>query len=198
MMSSFAHPLLVSRREIPHEPPASTEDRGAPPQRQKPTDASILCPSSPPAGPVLPHIPRPHLRTGAAALLPAPQQRRWPRPSLHASLLQRSALLLPARPPTRLAHPRAPARANAPPAPSRPPCGGGPAAPGVRYPRAPPGLLHRRLPLGPPAPCSPLPSGLRHGWPASPGPCPAWPGRQRPGRSPARGHPHAAAHLLAT
>src|SRR5215813_8600310 len=99
MMSSFTNPLPVLRREIPHEPPASTNDRGAPPQRQKRTDASILCPGSPPAGPVLPHSPRPHLRTGAAALFPASEKRRWPRPRVHAHLLQRLPLLLSARPP---------------------------------------------------------------------------------------------------
>src|SRR6266540_3135395 len=80
MMSSFANQLRVSRREISHDPPASTHDRGSPPPRQKRTDASILCPRSPPAGPVLPHIPRPHLRTGAAARLPAPETRRRPPP----------------------------------------------------------------------------------------------------------------------
>src|SRR5262245_37284637 len=97
MMSSFAHPLLVSRREISHEPPASTNDRGSPPQRQKRTDARLLCPGSPPARAVLPHIPRPHYGTGAAALFPAPQKRRWPGPGVHAHLLQRPPLLLSAR-----------------------------------------------------------------------------------------------------
>src|SRR5438874_10607348 len=97
MMSSFANQLLVSRREISHEPPASTHDRGSPPQRQKRTDSRILCPRSPPAGPVLSQIPRPHLRTGAAALLPAPQKRRWLGPSLHAHLLQWYPLFLSAR-----------------------------------------------------------------------------------------------------
>src|SRR5215468_10413371 len=145
MMASFAPPLLVSRREISPEPTASTDDRGAPPQRHKRTDASILCPRSPPAGPVLPHIPRPHLRTGAAALFPAPEKRQRPRPSLHAYLLQWYSLLLSACPQTRLAHPHAHTPSDHAPSPRRAQCGGGQAPPGVRYPLAQPSLLHHRL-----------------------------------------------------
>src|SRR5262249_24358254 len=145
MMSSFAHQPRVSRREISYEPPASTHDRGAPPQWQKRTDARILGPRRPPTRAVLPHSPRPHLGTGAAALLPASQKRRRPRPSLHAYLLQWYALLLSACPPTRLVHPVAPARANPPPAPRGPQDGGRAAPPGGRHPFPPPSLLPHRL-----------------------------------------------------
>src|SRR5215510_5532000 len=98
MMSSFAHLPRVSRREISHEPNTATNDRGSAPQRQERTDAGILCPGSPAVGAVLPHIPRPHLGTGAAALLPAPEKRRWSRPSFDAHLRQRHSLLLSACP----------------------------------------------------------------------------------------------------
>src|SRR5438067_5477506 len=116
-MSSFAPLPRVSRRERAHAPMTATHDRGSAPQRQERTDAGILCPGRPAGGAVLPHIPRPHLATGAAALLPAPHKRRRPRPSLHAPLLQRYALLLSARPPTRRLHAGAPARAHHPPPP---------------------------------------------------------------------------------
>src|SRR4029453_12563052 len=145
MMSSFANPLLVSRREIPHEPTASTDDHGAPPQRHKRTDASILCLRSPPAGPVLPPLPRPHRRTGTAALLPPPHKRREPGPGVHAPLLQWHPLLLSARLAACLVPAGAPACANPPPAPRCPPCGGGQAPPHVRPPLAQPSLLHDRL-----------------------------------------------------
>src|SRR5215471_16216771 len=145
MLSSFANQPRVSRREISYEPPASTNDRGAPPQWQKRTDARILCPRSPPTRAVLPHIPRPHLGTGAAALLPASQKRRRPRPSLHAYLLQRYSLLLSARPPTRLGYAGAPARANRPPPPRCPQCGGSAATPGGCHPFPQPSLLHHGL-----------------------------------------------------
>src|SRR5262245_53079982 len=139
MMSAFGNQPRLSRREISYEPPASTNDRGAPPQRQKRTDASILCPRSPPTRAVLPQIPRPHLGTGAAVLLPASQKRRRPRPSLHAYLLQWYSLLLSARPPTRLVHAGAPARAHHPPPPRGPQCGGSAATPGGRHPFPQPG-----------------------------------------------------------
>src|SRR5215475_4357037 len=142
MMSSFARLPRVSRREISHEPITSTNDRGTPPQRQERTDAGILCPRSPAVGAVLPQSPRPPLGTGAAALLPAPQKRRRPRPSLHADLLQRDSLLLSARPPTRLVHAGAPARANHPPPPRCPQCGGSAATLGGRHPFPQPSLLH--------------------------------------------------------
>src|SRR5712691_544744 len=197
-MSSFSPgPRVTSRRERSHAPTASTHDCGSPTQWQGRTDSGSFCPGSPPAGSVLPHIPRPHRCTGTAALLLAPEKRRQPRPRVHASLLQWHPLLLSARPPARLAHLSAHARANRPPAPSHPPCGGGPAAPRVRHSLAPPGLLHHRLQRGTPAACSPLPAGLCHRWPASSGPCPSWHGRHRPGRPPARRDPRAAASLLA-
>src|SRR5712691_8094919 len=160
-MSSFSNGSPInSRREIAHDPTASTHDCGSPTQWQGRTDSGSLCPGSPSAGSVLPHITRPHLCTGAAALLPAPQKRRWPCPSVHASLLQWHSLLLSTRPPARLAYPRAHARAKRPPSPRRPQCGGGQAAPHVCHTRAQPGLLHHRLQRGTPAPCSPLPAGL--------------------------------------
>src|SRR5262245_58371216 len=177
-MSSFAHLPRVSRREISHEPMTATHDHGAPPQRPERTHAGLLCPGSPPVGPVLPHLPRPHLGTGAAALLLAPQKRRRLRPSLHAPLLQRDALLLSARPHTRLVHAGAPAGTHHPPPPRCPPCGGSAAPPGGRHPLPHPRLLHHRLELGPPAPCSPLPPGLRQRWSAPASPCPPRPGRQ--------------------
>src|SRR6266508_4280402 len=126
-------------------PVLANSNLGSPPQRQKRTDASILCPRSPPAGPVLPHIPRPHLRTGAAARLPAPETRRRPRPSLHAPLLQWHPLLLSACAPARLVHALAPACANHPPPPRRPACGGGQATPSGGHPLPQSSLLHHRL-----------------------------------------------------
>src|SRR5712691_9371435 len=101
-MSSFSNGSPInSRREIAHDPTASTHDCGSPTQWQGRTDSGSLCPGSPSAGSVLPHITRPHLCTGAAALLPAPQKRRWPCPSFHAYLLQWHSLLLSTRPPAR-------------------------------------------------------------------------------------------------
>src|SRR5215510_13417870 len=152
MMSSFANQPRVSRREISYEPPASTQDRGAPPQWQKRTDASIRCPRSPPPRAVLPPIPRPHRGTGAAALLPAPQKRRRPRPSFDAPLRQRHALLLSACPAARLVYASAPACANRPPSPCHPQWGGGPTAPRGRHAFAPSSLLSHRLSLRTAAP----------------------------------------------
>src|SRR5262249_26502143 len=137
--------LVNSRRETSHDPTASTNDCCAATQRQERAYPTVLCPGSPPAHAVLPHIPRPHLGTGAAALLPAPQKRRRPRPHVHAHLLQRYSLLLSARPPARLAHAVTPAPANCPPSPRCPQCGGGPAAPCVHHPLPQPRLLHYRL-----------------------------------------------------
>src|SRR4029453_8298526 len=71
----------------------------------------------------------------------APQKRRRPRPSLHAHRLQRYALLLSARPPTRLVHAGAPAPAPHPPPPRCPPCGGSAATLGGRHPLPTPSLL---------------------------------------------------------
>src|SRR5262249_9677299 len=145
-MSSFSHgPRVNSRRESAHDPTTSTHDCRTATQWHGRAYPTRLCPGSPPAGAVLPPIPRPHLRTGAPALLPAPHKHRRPRPSVHASLLQRYSLLLSAWPPARLAHAGAPTRAHRPPSARRPPCGGGPAAPCLRHPRAQPGLLHHRL-----------------------------------------------------
>src|SRR5262249_27838433 len=94
-MSSFSHGQpLTSRRGISYEPPASTNACASPPQWQGRPDAGTLCPGSPPAGPVLPHTPRPPLGTGAAALLPPPPKRRRPCPNVSAPLLQRHPLLL--------------------------------------------------------------------------------------------------------
>ena len=64
--------------------------------------------------------PRPHLRTGAPALGATPKKRRWPRPRVHAHLLQRHPLLLPARSGADWHILDAPARANHIPAPRRP------------------------------------------------------------------------------
>src|SRR2546428_4449921 len=159
-MSSFSHEQRVtSRREISHDPTASTPDDRTAPLWQGRAYPPRLCPCSTPARAVLPHIPRLARRTGAAALLPASAQRRRPRPSVHAPLLQWPPLFLPARPHARRAPPRPPARANHPPSPRRPPCGGGPAAPPGRHPLAQPRLLHHRLQLRPPAPGSPRPAG---------------------------------------
>src|SRR4029453_14883821 len=194
-MSSFSHgPLVNSRRERAPAPTTSTHACRTATQWQGRAYPTSRCPRRPPAGSVLPPIPRPHLRTGASALLPAPHKRRRPRPSVHAYLLQRYSLLLSAFPPARLAHAVAPTRANRPPSSRRPQCGGGPAAPCLRHPLAHPGLLHHRLQLGPPAPCSPFPAGLGQRWPTPPSPGPSWPGGQRPVRPPARGDPRAAPH----
>src|SRR5262249_42250990 len=89
--------LVNSRRETSHDPTASTHACCTATQRQERADPTVLCPGSPPARAVLPHLPRPPLCTGAAALLPAPQKHRWPGPRVHAPLLQWPPLLLSAR-----------------------------------------------------------------------------------------------------
>jgi len=86
MMSSFSNGPRISRRERSHEPTASTNVCGPPPQWQRRTNAGSRCPGSTPARAVLPQITRPHLGTGASALLPAPEKHRRPRPSVHAYL----------------------------------------------------------------------------------------------------------------
>src|SRR5574341_2113430 len=115
-MSSFSHGSPInSRREISHDPTASTHDCGSPTQWQERTDAGSLCPGSTSTGAVLPHSTRPYRCTGAAARLPAPHKRRWPCPSVPASLLQWPPLLLSPRPHARLAHAHTHACANRPP-----------------------------------------------------------------------------------
>src|SRR3989442_2882071 len=205
-VSSCSHrPRVTSRRERSHAPTAATHDGGSPPPWHGRASPGSRRPCSTPLGAVLSHRARRARRTGAAALLPAPEQRRRPRSRVPAPLLAGHPLLLPARPHARLAPPHVPARAHHPPSPRRAQHGGRQAAPHVRHPLPPPGLLSHRLARGTAAPGSPRPTGLRHCWPAPPGPCPPRHGRPRPGRPPARRDPppappllaHAAAHDLA-
>src|SRR5262245_1125103 len=117
-MSFFSNGQSVhARRERAYDPTASTKDCCTATPWQGRAPPTVVCPGSPPARAVLPHISRPHLCTRAAALLPAPQKRRWPCPSVHAHLLQWHALFLSARSPARLAYPRTHSRANCPPSP---------------------------------------------------------------------------------
>jgi hypothetical protein len=157
-MASFANrPLVTSGRETSQDPAAQTDECGSPTQGHRRASPTRFRPCSPPALPVLWLIPRPALRARASSLLPAPTARCPPRPGGHAPRLQRQHMLLPARPPTRLADAVTPPRPHRTPSPRCPQCPGGPAAPQDRPPLAQPGLLHPRLQPGTETARRPLP-----------------------------------------
>src|SRR5437867_12139683 len=129
-MSSFPNAsFLHFQRETSHDPMASTHDCCTSTQRQGRAHPTVLCPRGAPPLSVLPQLARSDSRTGASALCPPSQKRRWPCPSFHAHLFQWSPLLLPACPQGRLAHPVAHSYAHRTSAPCRPQCGRGSTSP---------------------------------------------------------------------
>ena len=106
----------------------------------------ILCPGSPPAGAVLPQIPRPASpnRSSSPTSSTAKTSTASPqRPCVSATAVSASSTQHVLK---RDWHTLSLLRAQTdPPSPRRPQCGGGQAAPHVRHSLAQPGLLHHRL-----------------------------------------------------